>query len=513
MAQTVQPFSINNPGYFGLNLQDSPVDMPIGFALQAKNCIIDKSGRIGSRNGWSKVNTANTDLSTSNITCLGELIQNDGTKTILATGGAFLFKLVGTTLTTLTYGGGGVAPTISASNWQFAQLNGIGIFWQRGYDPLIYDPAVSTTTFRRLSEKAGYTGTVALANTAISAYGRIWCADTATDKNTVQWSDVITPQVWTAGTSGTLNLLGVWPLGGDEIVTLAAHNNLLIIFGKKQILIYSGANNPSTMTLSDAIVNIGCIARDSVQSIGTDVLYLSASGVRSLSRTIQEKSAPIGDVSRNVNDLIQSYVSVETTANIKSVYSPVDSFYLLTLPSVDKTYCFDTRTKLEDGSSRVTEWSSITPRALLSTSDRKLYIGKAGYVGQYTGYLDDTVPYRMAYYTTWPDFGNPIQLSILKRIVMNVIGAVNQTIVLKWGYDFISAQFSETVTITSTAVVAEWGTAEWGTDEWGSILDVSTLNANGSGAGRVLQIGVEADISSARISIQKIDLFTKGGRF
>ena len=31
---------------------------------------------------------------TSNITCLGELIQTDGTTTTVATGGAFLFKLV-----------------------------------------------------------------------------------------------------------------------------------------------------------------------------------------------------------------------------------------------------------------------------------------------------------------------------------------------------------------------------------------------------------------------------------
>ena len=156
MAENITPFSIAAPGYFGLNTQDSPSTLDPSFALELENCIIDQYGRTGSRKGWVKVNTAlNSDLSTSNVSCLGEVIQNEGTATVVAAGGAFLFKLATTTLTTLTYGGGGIAPTISASNWQFVQQNGIGIFFQRGYDPLIYDPVASTTVFRRLSEKSG----------------------------------------------------------------------------------------------------------------------------------------------------------------------------------------------------------------------------------------------------------------------------------------------------------------------------------------------------------------------
>ena len=85
----------------------------------------------------------------------------------------------------------------------------MAVFFQRGYDPLIYDPAVSTTTFRRLSEHASYSGTVLQANAATSAYGRVWCADTTTDKNTIKWSDVITLQKWTGGSAGSLDLIGV----------------------------------------------------------------------------------------------------------------------------------------------------------------------------------------------------------------------------------------------------------------------------------------------------------------
>ena len=511
MGQAITPFSINTPGFFGLNLQDSSVDLAPSFALTANNCVIDKSGRIAARKGWVKSHTANTEIGTNNITCIGELIQNDGTTTILAAGGGFLFKYAGTTLTTLTYGGGGSAPTISANNWQFVSLNGIGIFFQRGYDPLIYDPATSTTTFRRLSEHATYLGTVLQANCAVSAYGRIWCADTSTDKNTIKFSDVITPQIWTGGSSGSLNLLGVWPKGGDEIVALAANNNFLVIFGKKQVLIYSGATTPSTMTLADSITGIGCIARDSVQNIGDDIIFLSDSGLRSLQRTIQEKSAPLRALSKNIRDEIILHISTENVDNIKSVYSPEEAFYLIIFPAVSETYCFDCKVKLEDGSYRVTTWTLINPKCFLASKSKKLYIGEAGYIGQYSGYLDNLVSYRMLYYTPWIDFGNPVQTSILKKIMAIIIGSPSQSTIFKWAFDFIQTYRSETVTISGNQG-SEWGIFEWGIGEFGGVTSVNTIATNPGGSGRVIQFGFETEIYNFPVSIQKIDIFTKNGR-
>lgn len=512
MAKVQTPFTISAPGFYGLNIQDSPVDLNPGFALQANNCIIDKSGRIASRKGWVKSHTANSDIGTSNIECIGELIHTDGTSTILAAGGGFLFKLSGTTLVTLTYGGGGVAPTITTNNWQFCQLNGVAMFWQRGFDPLIYDPAVSTTTFRRLSERSGSAGTIYQCHVAMSAYGRVWSADNGTDRNTLVWSDLLTPHIWTGGTAGSLNLHGVWPMGGDEIVGLAAHNNFLFIFGRRQILVYSGADDPVTMKLSDSVTGIGCIARDSIQNTGEDVLFLSDSGVRSLMRTIQEKSAPLREVSKNVRDELQMHIDSEVLANIKSVYSPIHAFYLLTTPALDETYCFDTHRPLEDGTFRTTTWSGITPRALLHASNRKLYMGQAGYVGEYSGYLDDTATYRMSYFTTWIDFGNPIQTSILKKIAMTLIGGDAQSIVFKWGFDFFTQYSTISGTITDFPAPAEYGISEYGLAEYIANAAVSRVAINAGGSGKTIQFGFECEINGVAVSIQKIDIYTKEGR-
>ena len=512
MSQALQTASVSAPGFFGLNTQDSPLDLASGFALTATNCIIDQYGRIGSRKGWARVNSASGNLGANNVGVIHELVQSDGTLTVLFAGNNKLFKLSPTdTVVELTYGGGGTAPTISASNWSVASLNGITYFFQTDHDPLIYDPAVSTTTYRRVSEKAGYVGTVPSGNIVLSAFGRLWVANTATVKNVVSFSDLLSGHVWSTGTAGSLNVDRVWPNGPDEAQGLAAHNGFLIIFGKRQILVYANATTPSTMSLNDTVGGIGCIARDSIQSTGKDVLFLSNSGVRSFARTIIEKSAPLGDLSKNVRNDLMGIVAGETLANIKSVYSETEAFYLLTLPSVKEVYCFDTRVQLQDGSFRVTNWDSIEPTALLSRRNGDLLLGKTGYIGKYSTYQDYTSAYRMQYYTNHADLGNQNVTSLLKRLKVVVIGGTNQFVTMKWGFDFRTNYQSANVLIPVQGI-SEYGIGEYGIAEYSEGVALNTLSTQATGSGKIVQTGYESNISGAPLSIQRIEIQSKDGK-
>jgi hypothetical protein len=512
MSQAIQTASISAPGFFGLNTQDSPLDLASGFALVATNCIIDQYGRIGARKGWARVNSSSGALGANNVGVIHELVQSDGTLTVLFAGNNKLFKLDGSNaVSELTYGGGGSAPTITASNWSCASLNGITYFFQSGHDPLVFDPAVSTTTYRRVSEKTGYVGTVPSGNIVISAFGRLWVADTTTDNITVYFSDLLAGHVWSTGTSGSLNIDRVWPNGADEITGLAAHNGFLIIFGKRQILVYANATSPSTMSLSDTVGGIGCIARDSIQSTGKDVLFLSNSGVRSFARTIIEKSAPIGDLSKNIRSDFMAIVGSETLANIKTVYSETEAFYLLTLPTIKQVYCFDTRVQLQDGSFRVTNWNSIEPTALLSRRNGDVLIGKNGYIGKYSNYQDHTSAYRMQYYTNHADLGNANVTSLLKRLKVVVIGGTNQYVTIKWGFDFSTNYLSANALIPAQGIY-EYGIAEYDVAEYSSGVALQTLSVAASGSGKIVQTGYEANINGAALSIQRIEIQSKDGK-
>ena len=517
MSQALQIASVSAPGFFGLNTQDSPLDLASGFALVATNCVIDQYGRVGARKGWSKVNSSSGNLGANSVGVIHELVQTDGTLTILFAGNNKIFKLDGSNaVVELTYGGGGSAPTITASNWQCASLNGITYFFQTGHDPLIYDPAVSTTTYRRVSEKSGYVATVPSANIVISAFGRLWAANTSTNKTTVYFSDLLAGHVWSTGTAGSLDISEVWPNGPDEIQGLAAHNNFLIIFGKTQILIYSDAITPASIVLSDTVGGIGCIARDTIQTTGKDVLFLSNSGVRSFARTVIEKSAPIGDRSKNVRNDLADILAGETFANIKSVYSEKEAFYLLTLPSVKEVYCFDTRGQLQDGSFRVTTWDSIEPSALLSRRNGDVLIGKTGYIGKYNTYQDDASSYRFMYYTNHADLGNANVTSILKRLRAIVIGGTNQFVTMKWGFDFQANYQSANVQIP-TQGVSEYGIAEYGANgspvaQYSEGIALQTLTVSASGSGKIVQTGYESDINGSPLSVQRIEIQYKDGK-
>lgn len=514
MAQQIQAYAITAPGFYGLNTQDSSLDLASGYALTATNCVIDQYGRVGARKGWTPNHSTLAALGTSVVKSIGELITVDGTSYTICAGNNKLFKLSGSTLTELTYGGGGTTPTITDSNWQMASLGGGIYLFQEGHDPLEFNPTTSTTQYRRISEMAGYAGTVQKGNAVISAYGRLWNVGTTTDKVTIQWCDTKQPYDWAAGLAGSLDTTTVWPKGGDSVVGLGAHNGFLFVFGKNNILVYSGATDPSasTFALQDVITGIGCIARDTIANTGTDIVFLSQTGVRSLQRTIQEKSAPFRELSKNVRNDLLNYISGETAANIKAIHSPLDAFYLLSLPTAKQVYCFDTKAQLQDGAARVTTWDSIEPNSFCVKQDGTLLLGKAGYVGTYTGYFDNTSNYFLQYHTNHTDLGTPVVTSILKTLLITVVGGNGQAMTLKWAYDFTGNFYSQQVIIPENNI-AYYGESEYNYSfEYSSGQVLSILKAYPTGSGKVVQTGYEAYINGSPLSIQKIEIHAKNGK-
>lgn len=420
--------------------------------------------------------------------------------------------------------------TISGDNWQVAAMPyGTGptasahaIFAQKDHPILVYHRLGTASHTHQDGygfQQLGSVGNVPSAHTitsfkpncALSAYGRLWVANITADTQTVYFSDLQNPAEWQTGTSGYLDISAVIPTG-DPITGLAQYNNFLIIFCRRNIIVYSGADDPTTMKLSDTINGVGCIARDSIQSVGgTDILFLSETGVQSLMRVIQEKSLPFRDVSKNVRDTLMSDVVGETEDNIKAIYYAPDAFYLLALPSTGNTYCFDTRGALENGASRATIWRNINPTAFCVLTTRDLYLGQKGYLGRYYAYQDNGSVYRMAYYTNYFDMGNPTALKILKKINIISIGGSEQAIVIKWGYDYTD-NYNSGVVVLDVQEVFEYGIAEYNIATFNNGIVLDTAQMQTSGNGKVVQLGFESDISGSPLSVQKIDFSIKLGK-
>jgi hypothetical protein len=537
MAGRLQSSTISAPGFLGVNTQESSVDLASGYALEAYNCVIDKFGRIGARRGWQKVNSStNSDLLTNDIEFIYNIPETDvtlcaGNNLILsrASGASTLVTEVNTTVADAA-GTGTTAYTITGNNWMGASIvfgegpdvSPHAYLAQAGHLPLVYHKLGASHAhtgaygFNLLSDAGSVPTTYASAsdfkpNVVIGAYGRTWWADIVNDKQTLYFSALLDGTNLATGDSGYLSLIDVFP-NGDEIVGLAAHNGFLIIFGRRNIAVYANPIDVTRLELVDLVANVGCIARDSIVNTGTDVMFLSDTGVRSIARVIQEKSAPINDISFNVRDELVAFAEAETNKiKIKAAYYPKDAFYILTLPTSKYVFCFDLRGRLQNGAARVSIWDSIEPTALHVTYTGDLLIGKAGYLGKYFGFLDNTAIYRLRYYTNYFDLGNPTTMKFLKKGNFVVVGGVGQNVALKYGFDYINSYRSVTKQLR-TGSVYEYNIGEYAIAEFSSGLVLEEVNSNLGGSGSIMQLGFEADINAAPLSIQKIDIYVKAGK-
>lgn len=508
MAQQRQNIYIAAPGFKGLNTADSPVTQDPAFASVAENAVIDRYGRIAARKGLNKLTSSATPLGSSIGTeTIFEYVDQSGDKVIFSTGNNKIFTGT-TTLTDVTPS----SYTVSANNWKIINFNNHAYFFQRGHEPLIYTDESGSGVLDNISDHSHATGTAPQANEALAAFGRVWVADVAGNKHTLYWSDLLNGHAWTGGTSGSLDITTVWPTGHDEIVALSEFNDLLVIFGKRSILLYTGASSPANMTLQDVITNIGCIARDTVQSTGTDLIFLSDTGVRSLGRVIQEKSNPIGNVSKNVKDTLMESVNSEAL-NIKSVYSPEESFYLLFLPTSTEVYVFDTRGSLEDGSYRATEWVGNKILCGERASDGTLYLGNIKGISKYDGYDDDDDSYTMKYFTNPLSFGDPSKLKMLKELSFTIIGGSGAVVVGNWGYDYTESYTKQSVSIAAS-LIAEYGVSEYNvsTSEYSASIIIDVAKVKATGSGKVATIGLEATIDGGALSLQELNTEAIMGR-
>jgi hypothetical protein len=506
MAQPLQSINLVSPAFKGINTEDSPLAQDTSYAETADNAIIDKRGQLAARKGVSVTTTDATELGSDKVKKVFYFEDSAGNNVVFSTGNNKIMTGT-TTLVDATPG----SYSITADNWKIVNFNDSCYFFQRGYEPLVYSNALGAVT--KMSSVAGSAGVTSsiYGNEALAAYGRLWVVDNASDANVIYWSDLLNGVDWTGGSSGSINIEKVWPDGADKVKALAAHNNKLVILGEHSILVYEGADSPASMALSDTVAGVGCVCRNSVQHIGTDVLFMSHSGLRSFGRTIQEKSMPLTDLSRNIKqELIQQIQNrSEPTA---SVYSPENYFYLITFPGSDITYCFDLRGQLDNGSYRVTRWVGSGFTSYNRKNDGTVYVGTADGIGTYAGYLDNASSYQFKYASPALTFGDASRLKVLKKIRPTLINGAGYNVGVKWSYDFGEAVKTAFIDIDAQYPAYFNQTDEFNVAEFTSGTALSKININATGDGSVVTVGLETQINGQPFSIQEFNVLALIGK-
>lgn len=493
---------VNNPGVYGLNTQSSAALLDMNWATSLENVVFDSNGNLSSRKGTKRKNSSPI---VGTITQIFEYVDTSANSLIICSADTEIYKSVSTSLTSIV----GTATTPTAPDWKFVNYNGSCIGAQSGHDLIILSSVSGSFSDLSMSGTAQPTSdTVDI----LPAFGRLW----ALDGQTLKYSNLLDETVW----NSSYNLSSYWGNGVDIGVALAEFNGNIVVFGRNNVIFYNADEGPDSLVKVEVINGTGCIARDSVKQVGDDLWFLSDSGVKSLSRVVQEKSLPMRDISKNVRDYMLTY---STAYPIKSVYDEREGFYLLSFASAGIVFCFDVKLLLPDGSPRVSVFD-VSWHSFCSSLDNTIYIGTAGYINTYVNYFDNVESdgsggdeYTFKYYSPWTDLRSidnelSARYKVFKKISATVFSANAQTLQFHWFKDFGSTLYRRDVELTPITDAFYWGVGLWGVDTWSTSVDLSKTSSSMGNTAKDFKFGIYANIQGEVFSLQSINIQAKIGR-
>ena len=439
-AKQINSVSLDTIGINGIDTQTTATALSPNWFTKADNVVYTEGGKVafrkglkqGTLTGGAKVGSmAEHYNGTSNLlfaATVGNIYTLDLTDKDNAWTAAF-------------------ATGASTSDWQFRNFNSDLLAAQGGEDCLVYKNA---TSWAKLKDVTGYSAPPGVTtfdpSCMLGFYGRAWAGGISEENDVLYYSKLLDSKLWaTSDTGGFIDLKSVW--GNDEIVAIEAFAGKLAIFGKENIAIYNSPDIIADIVLDEVIQGIGCISRDSIQSIGDDLYFLSDTGVRSLYRTTQLDKLPLTEKSITIKDELIANITVST--NVKSVFMMDEGLYILSFVDRNVTYVFDTTYNTEKETPRITKWvfaDNREPASLVYTNDYGLLVGQqSGRVATYEGYYDVDYSgssvytynsYTVSFSTVWIDLGQGVQSSILKRLVMVVSGGQGTDVGIRLYKDF-----------------------------------------------------------------------------
>ena len=565
-AKPLQPLVLNSIGIYGLNRQSSAASLEPQWLTTANNVMLDEKGRVSTRKGIKQVTNNITTSATSNtliVKSLGEYRSITGVKTIFAGAGANVYKMNTATnpytLTAQSFSGG---TTKTDGNWQFTNFNNQFYGVQASNQPINY----SGSAWLDLEDVGSYAKpsgvTTFTPSCVLGEYGRLFTGNIGENRDVVYYSDLLIGHKFAGGSAGAIDLKGVW--AGDEIVSLNSFMGKLVIFGKNNIVVYDNPwdvalTSNSTFRLNEVIEGVGGVARDSVQLIGDDIVFLSSSGVRSLSRTLVQDKMPLTDLSLAIKDEIRTNIITGNMDGVKAQYDLSTGSYILGFPGKNIVYVFDFKAQTPDGVPRITTWnfdSKKNPKSFLST-DTFLYcgLGAANYDGRvatYDGYYDvektvvsgvnqatcvnagDTWEgtssvcfrtvnntYQSDFKTVWLDFEQPGISKFLKRFLGIWSGGKNSNVTLNWYRDYKVAPTSANFNLdpTTGGVNSLWGnssslysTPQQAKSKYAPAFQPAEYKVSMSKAAKVVRLEIIQTVAGFKAALQNITIWAKQGK-
>lgn len=275
----------------------------------------------------------------------------------------------------------------------------------------------------------GYSGNPEGSATALRAFGGKMYAVAG---SVLYFSKLNDPAIWHTDELGA-GLINMDTEAGTESLTgVDIYANYLAVFGSDSVQVWSMTPDETTNVRIQVLRNSGSIAPRSVVSYGgTDVYYLSQSGIRSIkARDVTIDAASVADIGTAIDTLVHARLAAlpaETVARAVGLIDPVDARYWLAVGRRMFVFSYFPGSKISAWS----EWALPDDLDAMATMDSRVYLrmGDALYLyGGVSGEEYDQTPVdlRIPYLTG----GQPATYKNLRAIDIAGVGAWDITLYL-----------------------------------------------------------------------------------
>ena len=460
MADMLNPYVVDLVG--GLVLNKSMFEMQPGEALELTNFEPDIGGGYRRINGFAKFNTNEITSGSTTGAILMSAIYKDK---VIAARGTEVFKL----------GNTGAVSSIDTGRTSAGRYD-FDVYNMSGTEKIIWADGANNSSSYDNSSVTDISGTGAPANpkyVKIFKNHAFYAGMSATPQKVIFSAPYAEGEFSAAKGAGSISVT-------SDIVGLKVFREQLYIFCTNAIFRLVG-NSISDFQMQPVTTNVGCVAPQSIQEVGGDIIFLSADGLRTVAGTEKIGDVELGVISRPVQRKFTALNYTNAADTITSVVIRAKTQYRI---------FFSDRTSETESKGIIAVWrgdrwefsevKGIKPNCAnsgyISNVETTVHGGYDGYIykqetgSTFTNAGDSTLTIQGRYKSAHWTMGDPGIRKRFHRAILNYRpeGSLDTNLGLEYDYGSDDVLNPDSISIAGAQEgAAVYGSAFYGTAEYG----------------------------------------------
>ena len=507
MADMLNPYVVNLKG--GLVLNKSQFEMEPGEAMELTNFEPDIGGGYRRISGFEKFNTnVVTSGSTSGAILMVAVFEDQ----VIAARGTEVFKISSGSSSVTQIDSG----RTSAGRYDF------DIYNMNGTEKIIWADGANNASSYDNSSVTDISGTGAPANpkyVKIFKNHAFYAGMSATPQKVIFSAPYAEGEFSAAKGAGSISVT-------SDIVGLKVFREQLYIFCTNAIFRLVG-NSIADFQMQPVTTNVGCVASQSIQEVGGDIIFLSADGLRTIAGTEKIGDVELGVISRNVQRRFTSLNLGTAASTIVSVVVKAKTQYRIFFSEAsDEADSTGIIAVFKGDRWEYSDIKGIKPNCAdsgyINNVEFVIHGGHDGYIykqesgNTFTNAGDDSLSIQARFKSAHLTMGDPGIRKRLHRAIINYRPEGSLATNLGLEYDFGSSDTPNpsSIPFEGTADLALYGTSTYGGSIYGGAEFVLIRQPiTGSGFAVAVQFTEKSDETSAPYSLRGFSLeFAAAGR-